>query len=333
MGDPRRQTYSRSGRVFLIAAPWFYWVSRATGGQWLSDFITIHHLQRYTAGSGHRQPFHYYLKTLPADFLPWTAFLIPAFFAYHDYRRLWNRAELQICFLWFLTVFIFFTLSDTKRDLYLITLLPTLAFLVANYLTELERQELTANVVYLWVTTSVFAAVFVAGIVLPFAALIVRPDAAGPLIPSCIVLAVGGGVTVALIWRRCVWAMVISVTLMMTLLTSTLSLSFFSYLERFKSHRQFALEINRIVPATASLYVYADITNDFNFYTERTTIPVLKAPAELAGLRARREKSYVLIKERDSNGILKKSRSFRRSGSSPAMHRKNRSGIWWSSLL
>jgi 4-amino-4-deoxy-L-arabinose transferase-like glycosyltransferase len=42
----------------LVAAPWFYMVHRATGGQWLSDFIYIHHFRRYTAGSGHRQPFY-----------------------------------------------------------------------------------------------------------------------------------------------------------------------------------------------------------------------------------------------------------------------------------
>ena len=45
---------------FLIAAPWFYLVTRATDGKWLADFIYIHHIQRYTAGAGHRQPFYYY---------------------------------------------------------------------------------------------------------------------------------------------------------------------------------------------------------------------------------------------------------------------------------
>src|SRR5262249_28273747 len=61
----------------LVAAPWFFLVAGATERRWLADFIYIHHIQRYTAGAGHRQPFYYYVTTLPADFLPWTIFLVP----------------------------------------------------------------------------------------------------------------------------------------------------------------------------------------------------------------------------------------------------------------
>ncbi len=53
----------------LIAAPWFVLVYQATGGNWLKDVIFIHHIQRYTAGAGHRQPFYYYFTTLPLDFV------------------------------------------------------------------------------------------------------------------------------------------------------------------------------------------------------------------------------------------------------------------------
>jgi len=45
--------------VFIVAGPWFYLVNRLTHGTWLTDFIYIHHIQRYTAGAGHRQPFYY----------------------------------------------------------------------------------------------------------------------------------------------------------------------------------------------------------------------------------------------------------------------------------
>ena len=117
---------------FLIAAPWFYLVTRATDGKWLADFIYIHHIQRYTAGAGHRQPFYYYLTTLPADFLPWTIFLIPALFAFRPYRRRWSDPVVQFFVLWFFSVFLFFTFSDTKRDLYLLPLMPTLALFVGQ---------------------------------------------------------------------------------------------------------------------------------------------------------------------------------------------------------
>ena len=84
----------------------------------------------------------------------------------------------------------------------------------------------------------------------------------------------------------------------MLVLTVTAVLWVFPYLEQFKSHRQFSAEINRLVPRSAQLYVYEDTTNDFNYYAQRETIPVLDTPAEIARLRAGGEKSYVLIKQR-----------------------------------
>jgi 4-amino-4-deoxy-L-arabinose transferase-like glycosyltransferase len=282
----------------LVAAPWFYLVSQATDGQWLSDFITIHHLQRYTAVKGHTQPIYYYLTTLPLDFLPWTGFLIPALRNLRDYRRAWTLPEVQLCLLWFATVFVFFTLSNTKRDLYLIPLLPTLAFFVANYIDRLERRDFLSNALDLWAMKLFFGVIAFAGIALPLGAVIVQPDAVWPLVPSGAALVIGGIAAAVLIVRRRPLAAAVSASVMMLLLTGTLTLWVFPYLERFKSHRQFAGVINATVPTGTPLYIYADNMHHFNFYTRRSTIPVLETAADIAALRDRREKSYVLIKQR-----------------------------------
>ena len=283
----------------IIAAPWFYLVSKATGGKWLADFIYIHHLQRYTAGAGHRQPFYYYFTTLPADFLPWTAFAIPALGAYRNYRRAWAAPPLQFCLLWFLTVFVFFSASDTKRDLYLLPLLPTLAFLVANFLDDLDQRKLAPSAFYRWFTAGFFGIVALSGLAVPAVAWYLRPDAIWLLIPSSIVLAVGGTLALLAIARARPIAALVSVSALMLVTVFTSSLWIFPYLEQFKSHRLFSREIEKIVPAAAPLYVYADTMNDFNYYTRREAIPVLATPEEIAKLRGAPQTSYLLIKERD----------------------------------
>ena len=287
----------------LVAAPWLIAVHHASDGKWLTDFIYIHHWQRFVEGAGHRQPFYYYFTTLPADFLPWTTFLVPALFAYGDVRRLRNEPQLQFCLLWFLTVFLFFSLSDTKRDLYLLPLLPTLAFLVANYLDDLERGCIAASALYLWFSASVFGIVSASGIALPLAAWIARPEAVGPILPTSIVLAAGGSLATFMILRRRPIEAAVCVSAMMMLGIITASAWMFPYLERFKSDRNFALEISRIVPATAALYVYSDHMHDFNYYTQRAIIPVLNSAEEVAHLRVRAKKSYLLIKERDLRSL------------------------------
>jgi len=283
----------------IIAGPWFYLVNRATDGKWLSDFIYIHHVRRYTAGAGHRQPFYYYFTTLPADFLPWTTFAIPALIARRDYRRAWNEPHIQFLVLWFLTVFVFFTISDTKRDLYLMPLWPTLALFVAGYLDDLECRVISPSAIFNWLTLIFFGLVVLAGFTLPIAAWFARPDAFWPVLPSSIVLAIGGSVIVALIHRRRPLAAAVSVSAMMMFAMIAIASGLFPYLEQFKSVRPFSAQIRRIVPSTAPLYVYADSMNDFNFYTRREEIPVLTTAAQIDSLRAGAVKSYVLVKERD----------------------------------
>ena len=282
----------------LVAAPWFYLVSRASGGTWLADFLYVHHFQRYTAGAGHRQPFFYYLTTLPADFLPWTAFLIPAALQPRC-RQQWREPGTQFFLLWFAVVFLFFSLSETKRDLYLLPLFPPLALMVACYLNDLAIPEATDRGVHFWFAVLFFVLVALAGLVLPILASVRRPDALRPLLPGACVLGLGGAATAALILRRQTISAALSVAAMMLGLTANAAFGMFPYLEQFKSHRDFSAEIRRLVPREAPLYVFEDSMDDFNYYTGREEIPVLASPGEIASLRSSKEKSYVLIKHRD----------------------------------
>jgi 4-amino-4-deoxy-L-arabinose transferase-like glycosyltransferase len=284
---------------FLVAGPWFYLVARATDAKWLTDFIYIHHIQRYTAGAGHRQPFYYYLTTLPADFLPWTVFVIPALLAYRPYRSKCADPTVQFFLLWFLTVFLFFTLSDTKRDLYLLPLLPTLALLVGKYLDDLGGGKLAQDAVYRWMTVGFFASVAVCGFCLPLVAWYIRRDAFSAILPASIALLVSGICAAIFVRRRQPLMLAASVAAMMALTVICASIAIMPYLENFKSPRPFAQKVTGIVPPAAPIYIYADTMNDFNYYTGREIIPVLPAASAVDALLARGQGGYLLVKDRD----------------------------------
>jgi 4-amino-4-deoxy-L-arabinose transferase-like glycosyltransferase len=283
----------------LITAPWVWLVQQATDGRWLNDFLYIHHFQRYTAGVGHRQPFYYYLTTLPVDLLPWTIFVVPALIAYRPYRRIWHAPVLQFFVLWFLSVLLFFSAADTKRELYLLPLLPVLALLIGNYFDDLAAGAIDETALFRWLASSNFTIIAIIGVALPAAAWIVRREAFWFFVPGSLALALGGAIAVHLfLQRRPLWA-ITSVALMMTLLLISSALWVLPYLEQFKSRRPLALAIKRIVPATAPLYIYADTMNDFNYYSERDVMPVLSSPAEIEKLLGGAPTSYMLIKDRD----------------------------------
>lgn len=283
----------------LLVAPWFYLVNSATDGKWLADFIYVHHIQRYTEGVGHRQPFYYYFMTLPADFLPWTIFAIPAVFAYFPYRQLRQRPIPLFFFLWFLVVFVFFSVSDTKRDLYLLPLLPAVALLVANYVDDLAQKQLPESALYRWLTPFYFGAVAIIGLALPIVAWVVRRETFWISFPPAVVLAVGGILTVVFLRQRRPLKVVTAVTLLMTSTLVCVSIWILPYVNQFKSRRPFSLQVKKIVPATAPLYVYADNMHDFNFYIRREVIPVLSSPGDVANVLRQPTLSYLLITDRE----------------------------------
>jgi 4-amino-4-deoxy-L-arabinose transferase-like glycosyltransferase len=287
----------------LVGAPWFYLVNSATDGKWLADFIYVHHIQRYTDGVGHRQPFYYYLTTLPADFLPWTVFAIPAVFAYFPYRQLKQRPIPMFFFLWFLVVFLFFSISDTKRDLYLLPLLPALALLVGNYIDDLAQKQLPARPLYRWLSQLFFGAVAVVGVAAPVVAWVERRETFWITLPTAMLLAVGGFLTVFFIRKQRPLEAVTVVALLMASATVCASISILPYVNQFKSREPFSLQVKKIVPATASLYVYADTMHNFNFYTEREVIHVLSSPGELVNVSQQPGSSYLLIKQRDLKSL------------------------------
>jgi 4-amino-4-deoxy-L-arabinose transferase-like glycosyltransferase len=283
----------------LVASPWFFLVQQATDGKWLSDFLYIHHFQRYTAGAGHRQPFYYYLTTLPVDLLPWTIFAVPALLAYRPHRRILHEPVLLFFVLWFLTVFLFFSAADTKRELYLLPLLPVLALLIGNYFNDLSAGAIDETALFRWLASINFMTIVIIGVALPAAVWIVRREAFWFFVPGSLALVLGGALAVRFFRQRQPLKAITSIVLMMTMLLLSSALWVFPYLEQFKSRRPFALEIKQIVPETTPLYIYADTMHDFNFYLARDVVPVLSSPTDFEKVAGGAQTSYTLIKDRD----------------------------------
>jgi len=285
--------------VFLaIAAPWFVLVNHATDGKWLYDFIYLHHIQRYTDGLGHREPVYYYLRTLPVDFLPWTIVAVPSLFVYRiDWKWLRQPARLFL-FLWFAAIFVFFSASDTKPDLYLLPLFPVVALFIANFITAWADDSFAQHRWYRGIVVTSFGIMAIACMASPMAARFVRPDAFVPALIAGSVMGAGTLLTAYAAWRKPIPIMCCAVAGTMATGIVALAYSIFPFVDRFKSPRPVAAAVAGHIAATP-LYIYADSMHDYNFYAGRKLIPVISTADRLDKLRQEAGSGFLLVKHKD----------------------------------
>ncbi len=111
-----------------IVAPWYVAVSLR--GDYAHNLIVVTNFTRYFKEWVHVRPFYYYLGTTPPYFLPWFIYLPGALYLCFSERTKEERKQLLFPFLWVVGLFVFFSLSKTKRSEYVLPIFPAMALLV-----------------------------------------------------------------------------------------------------------------------------------------------------------------------------------------------------------
>ncbi|MEW5806605.1 MAG: glycosyltransferase family 39 protein [Acidobacteriota bacterium] len=115
----------------LIVGGWVVAATIAGKGEY-SVFAALdrHLIERFSEGIHHRQPLYYFLKTFPLDFLPWSLFLPAALALLFSKLRSVERKEAAFLLCWVFFVFVLFSFSREKRNLYILPLFPAASIMV-----------------------------------------------------------------------------------------------------------------------------------------------------------------------------------------------------------
>ena len=139
------------GIVAAIVLPWYIAIYSRHGWTHIENFILQDNLSRFTeAVWGPRRGFFFYIPALIGDFFPWSLFLIPL--AWYGIKRLWfiYRGKFQstsdssgsaMLAIWIAVIVLFFSISKSKEDLYILPIYPAAAALVGGLLAGLITKK------------------------------------------------------------------------------------------------------------------------------------------------------------------------------------------------
>ncbi|PKN21006.1 MAG: hypothetical protein CVU71_04310 [Deltaproteobacteria bacterium HGW-Deltaproteobacteria-6] len=139
--------------IFLaVACPWLYLAQKENADFLWFFFVREHFLRFTTQMHGKTEPFYYFLPIIIAGTIPWSVYLIRAWRRKAIPEWLYRKDENKLLVVWFLFIFIFYSVSSSKLITYIIPVfMPVALFaggLFRNYEEELPEPSGNKKIFY-----------------------------------------------------------------------------------------------------------------------------------------------------------------------------------------
>lgn len=115
----------------LIAAPWYYAMYIVHGMEFIETFLGFHNITRFTTPEhASRVTFWYYFPVLIVGMFPWTGLMVQSIYDSVTISRIDDMRNLNFMHIWWIFVFLFFTVCKTKLVSYILPMYPPLAIII-----------------------------------------------------------------------------------------------------------------------------------------------------------------------------------------------------------
>lgn len=297
-----------------VTALWLVPACLSGGGEYAREIIFKQTIGRTVDSFSHKQPFYYYLINFPADFNPWIFFVPSAVvYCWRTIRR-GETMNLRFPLLWFLGTLVFFSLISGKRSLYLMPLYPAAALLMGRFWydviakpapdMQISRSPLLTVSGYL-----LFGALVLSSIIF---GVLMRTGADSaflrefdidlktvPLFPLLTILGIGGVAGLLCLIKKVRPLFLFSIIVMVMFAGFIFTVrNIFPSINAAKSARPFCDRINTIVKPHDKLVAFRFDPESFNYFLNRTPIPVINEYEKLKELLNSPETVYCLILSR-----------------------------------
>ena len=126
----------------IFAALVFSWVYLAIiygGKEYTHQILFKQNVGRFASSFAHKRPFYYFFINFPLNFMPWSLFIRALQFYAFSRKGREKRPHILLPVVWFAVIFIFFSITSGKRDIYVLPLYPAASLLTAWFLNELRE--------------------------------------------------------------------------------------------------------------------------------------------------------------------------------------------------
>jgi 4-amino-4-deoxy-L-arabinose transferase-like glycosyltransferase len=286
----------------VIVLAWYLPAVLKGGREYLDMTLMRHSVDRFAKGSAHVRAIYYYLYQFPPQFLPWIIFL-PAAMVYGFSRAMSvKRKEFLFLMVWFVSIFLFFTLSKGKRGLYLLPLFPAGSLMIGKLWEDFISSS-TRHFRNEWITIPLYGLMgttFVAGAALPWIISAKFSPYFFYSLPMAVLL-VGGGIGLFWLSRYKYYGAIFF------LLIGMMAGGFFYALRvvfplanPHKTALFICQEITSRIRPGEKLAIYGDFEpGPYNFYTGIVPIPVLEKEETLVSFLKSPERVFCLLRYRD----------------------------------
>ena len=178
--------------TFFISLPWYFLEFLKEGQDFLISFFGYHNLQRYTSVvNNHSEPWWFFILIMTIGSFPFSIFLFHGIFETGKDLILNFKKEIEVStslyifsFCWFISVFVFFSISATKLPSYWIPATPAAAILISKSANVLINKG--KNISLIWLFTSLITLGFSIALFLSDSWLVLINDPEMPNLASVI---------------------------------------------------------------------------------------------------------------------------------------------------
>jgi 4-amino-4-deoxy-L-arabinose transferase-like glycosyltransferase len=285
-----------------IVLAWYVPAVIRGGREYLNATLLHHSVARFAEGTSHVRPFYYFLLSFPGDFLPWILFLPGAAVYGLSGEAAPKRKEFLFLFVWFVVIFLFFSISKGKRSLYLLPLFPAASLMVGKLWDDfvfgsMERFRRG------WISFPLYGLMglmLIGGAAVPWVVSMKFPSYLAYGLPIAFLM-VGSSLTLFVLNRfKSYGAILFLVAGIMAGVHFYALRVIFPLVNPYKSARFFSQEITSRIRPSEKLAIYENFgTGPFNYYTGIVPILELKTKEEFFRFFESSERVFCILKYRN----------------------------------